>query len=328
MNGKEDSVEDAAVGWFVRMRDEPVSESDRAAFATWLAADPAHAAAFHDLERLWSGLDQVDRRPQPVPEASAPIPFPRPDADALHSPARRVVLRRMAVAASIAAVGGLGAYVATSPSLLADYATAAGEQRAVTLPDGSRLFLNTASAASAMFDPVRRHVVLHAGEAYFEVAKDAARPFTVVAGPGRLTVLGTAFSVRHEPDEVEVLVAESRVRVAGPDGGSAELGPGFGVRVTTSGLGPVESRDIQNALAWRRGRLVFDDVPLAEVLADLERYRRGRIVVMDEAVRHLPVTGAFTIANQDGVLDSIEQTLPVRVVRVTDLLVLVFARDA
>jgi len=318
------TAKDAAAEWFVRMRDEPVSEREAAAFRAWLDADPAHRAAYRDLERLWQGLDRVEPRPRAQSAPPRPVPVP-----VRAAPGRRTALRRMAIAASVVAAVALGGYAAAPPGLLADHRTGAGEQRTVSLADGSTVRLNTASAVSVDMAGGRRLVTLHAGEAYFEVAVDAARPFVVEAGPGRVTVLGTAFAVRRvDGGGADVIVTESRVAVAGPDGRAAIVEEGRGVEVTAAGPGRVTARHAQDALAWRRGRLVFDGAPLRDVLAEIERYRVGRIVVMDEAAATLPVTAAFSIDRTGAALDTIEDSLPIDLVRVSDLLVLVFADDA
>lgn len=303
--GQGSPAKDAAAEWFVRLRDDAVSDGDRAAFAAWRDADPAHAEAYREMERLWGGLDRIGDRI-----------------------GRRRALRRMAAAASVAAAVGAGAYALTPTGLLADHRTGAGEQRRVTLEDGSTAHLNTATALSADFTAGSRRIALHGGEAYFEVAKDAARPFVVEAAGGRIEALGTAFSVRHREGAVEVIVTESKVAVSGPGRAAAVVAAGQGVRITDAGVGRVAPADARRALAWRRGRLVFDNRPLGEVLAELERYRPGRIVIIDGGLASLPVTGAFAVADSDVTLETIERTLPLRLYRLSDLLVLVDADPA
>lgn len=315
--GSEARAEDAALAWFVRLRDEEVSEDDKATFRAWLGADPTNAQAYGEVVRLWGGLDGVSQRPSTLIH---PV--------ITHPPARRSALSRLAMAASLAAAFGLGAYALAPAGFLADHRTSAGEQRTVTLTDGSNMEINTASAISIAFDPEVRQVTLHGGEAYFEVAKDPTRPFVVDAGAGRIEVLGTAFSVRRFGDAVSVIVTESEVEVSGPDGRTAVVRAGQSLEVTESGgLGRTEPADAGKSLAWRRGRLVFDNRPLGEVLAELERYRTGRILIMDSALESLPVTGSFSIARPEDSLQTVERTLPLHLYRLSDLLILVFANS-
>ena len=307
------------MAWFVCLHDESVSDDDRVAFEIWRDADPAHAKAYGELERLWAGLGRIERRAQADDVADGA----RISEQSPASPDRRSVLRRMAVAASVLIVAGLGAYSLTPTGLLADHRTGPGEQRELVLEDGSIAHLNTATALSIDFDMDRRLIRLYDGEAYFEVAADVARPFVVATAFGRVEALGTAFSVRRTRQAVEVIVTESKVAVSARDDGKAIVAAGQGVRLTEVGLGAVTDSVASSALAWRRGRLVFNNRPLGEVLAELERYRRGRIVILDDAVASIPVTGSFAIVDTDITLDTIERILPVRVKRVTELLVLV-----
>ena len=324
------SVQDAAIEWFVRVRRRPVSPDHQAAFRAWLAEDPAHRAAYAELERLWANLDQIEPRPaiateMPARTAVTPGRGARCQArDGPRSLARRRALGGMGLVAAAAA----GVYVLAPPGIFAEYRTAAGDRRTVTLPDGTRAHLNTATALSFEFADGARRTVLHAGEVFFEVAADPARRFVVEAGPGRVQALGTAFAVHRRGAETDVIVTEGRVTVAmvqAPAAAGRELEAGQGLVVTRAGVGAATARDTDRALGWLRGRLVFEAAPLPQVLAEVERYRTGRIVVMDSALAALPVTGSFSVDDSDAALDTIEQTLPVRLVRVTDLLVLVFA---
>ena len=314
------SVKDEAAAWFVRLRDEAAGDDERAAFEAWRAADPAHAQAYREMEGLWSGLDRIERHPR-ARNVSRRM---RIRTDGPNVPGRRRVLRRLAAASVVVAVG-LGAYSLTPPGLLADQRTGPGEQRKIELADGSFAHMNTASALSVDVTADRRLIKLHDGEAYFEVARDRARPFVVETDAGLIEALGTAFSVRSTDGTVEVTVTESKVAISDSGGGRTVLTAGQGISVTASGLGEVARTDANQALAWRRGRLVFDSRPLSEVLAELERYRAGRIVILDGAVAALPVTGSFAIADTDATLETIERILPVRLRRLSDLLVLVDA---
>lgn len=307
------SVRDMATAWFVRLRDDNVTDDEKARFRTWLEADAAHAEAYQELERLWAGLDEIGQGEQRL---SAPPPV-------MAEAGRRSVLRN-ALAASVVLVIAIGSYGVTALNLLADHRTGTGEQRQIVLQDGSAVHLNTATALSVEFGADRRLITLHAGEAYFEVAGNPDRPFIVETGMGRVEALGTAFAVRHIDGGTDVLVTESRVAVSAPTGDERVLGEGEGISVTDTGLGSVTTGHAPQ-IAWREGRLVFENRPLGDVLREIDRYRRGTVVVLDGATSALPVTGAFSISDTDETLDIIEQTLPVRVFRVSNLLVMVGA---
>ena len=331
------AAKEAAVEWFVRLRDESVSQADANAFREWLAADPAHAAAYRDLDRLWNNLDDVALRPGRFSASHSDLRrgTDRSSRGLKGAFARlrrrgrerdqRTAFRPLVLVASFASAVAVGLYAFHFFEPPADYDTRTGEQQSVELLDGSRLYLNTASAASIEFTEARRTVLLHAGEIYVEVASDADRPFVVDAGTGTATALGTSFSVKRRHETFDVLVTSSRVDVVGSDVGSMIVEAGQGVRVTATGIQPVEQRSVQTALSWRSGRLVFDGLPLGEVLAELDRYLPGRVVIADSAVKAIPVTATFSIARIDTALETIEQTLPVRLIRLGDRLTFVFA---
>lgn len=336
MDKPEPAQHEAALEWFVRLRDAELSSEDRDAFATWLRADPRHAAAYREAETLWAALDQLDAETEasPTPPLEAPL-----DVEAAPLPARPARpanrLWHLAQAAAVAAVALLAAYTLAGPdpvgALLADYSTAVGARESHRLADGSTVELNGATAVSVDFAPGERKVTLRSGEAFFQVAKDASRPFVVDTALGRITALGTGFAVKIGDGFVDVTVAESRVAVAHAVGGRTELAAGQQLRLGRDHLGAVTTPAGVHALAWRDGKLVFRNTPLNEVIDELERQRPGRIELMDARLRDLKVTGAFNLeaggaAAGDKVLNAIAGAFPVRLVRVTDYVVLIFPR--
>ena len=207
--------------------------------------------------------------------------------------------------------------------LESDYATAVGERVPITLADGSRIHLNTHSALAVDFGSAARYVRLLRGEAWFEVSSDAARPFTVETPQGSVRVTGTSFGVRRDDGAMLVKLTEGDVQLSLP--GSAEtvgLAAGQQARLSAEGISDPVSFDRTAATAWLRGQMVFYDTPLAEVVASLNRYRPGRIVILDEELHRLKVSGVFTTDDPDAALTVIADTLPVGVTRLTRYLVL------
>ncbi|MFE0754363.1 FecR family protein [Inquilinus sp. NPDC058860] len=299
---------DQALRWFVRINAGDASAADRAAFEAWLAADPAHGREIDTLAGLWADLGRI---PDPRPSALPRTPlFGR----------RRVLAGGLA----FAGLGGAVALTGLPPALTSDIRTGTGELRTVTLADGTRVDLDAGSALSLAFSDSAREVSLDRGRALFTVAKDAARPFRVSAGPGRSTALGTQFVVHRWADEVTVAVMESAVVVAVPGtGGAAEARVAAGKQVSygPAGLGAVRKADGQVETAWRRGKLVFEDRSLRQVVAELGRYRSGSIAMTDGTLAELRVSGIFDVSDPDAALDAITRTLPVRVVSLTRYLV-------
>jgi transmembrane sensor len=307
------SVDDQAVQWFVLLRDDDATAEDRSAFANWLAADPAHEAAWRSVERMWGGLDAL-----------------APDAARLRRKPRRAGrLKGIAAAAVLLAVLGI-AWQMTPIGMLADYRTAVGERRVIALQDGSQVELGAASALDVAFSAGERRVKLLAGEAFFTVTKDAARPFVVAAENGEVKVLGTAFDVKIA-DGVTVAVTRNAVRVSARAGTTSSapivVTQGQTVRYDADGISAVSAADLDSIQAWRQGQLVFRNVPLDAVLAELQRYRSGRIALIGGALGQRRVTAVFDAHNADAALDTIAESLSLRVYRAAGLLTIIIPNN-
>ncbi|WP_457588586.1 FecR family protein [Ensifer canadensis] len=304
---------DEALAWFVRLTSGEVTAAERSAHATWMAASPLHRKEYEKLAGIWSDLDMLSdpRVPRGLPLAN-------------HTSA----IGRRSFLTGGAAVLGVAGYVGLNglpDFLLSDYETGTAELRDLALADGSRVSLDADTAITVDFIDNRRAVRLLRGRAHFEVAKDARRPFIVEAGAGTTTALGTRFVVHRWSDTVTVSVEESAVSVMAPDHSSAVLQVGQNVSYGETGLGDVGDVDVLSETAWRRGKLIFKDRPLRQVIADVNRYRAGTIRIVDSELDNLRVSGIFEIANPDGVLGALSAALPVRVLRLTDYLVLLRA---
>lgn len=301
-----DPIGDAAQDWLLLFATGTPSADDLARFEAWRAADPRHRAAYDEARALWNDIDDLQ------PAFAAP-------------PRRR---RGRAVAGGLIAAGILVAVMAAQPllrSLLADYRTTVGQQTAVTLPDGSTAYLNTDTAIDVAFDAARRRVTILRGEALFEVVKDPARPFDVVAVEGRATAVGTAFAVRDLDEAATVTVVEGAVRVTSPagigEGALVEAGQQLAYR-RGEAPGRAAKLDPTDATAWRRGAITIRDRTLPEALREIERYRPGRIVLLGDASRFQPVTARISLKDIDGGISALAATHRLSVVHVTDYLVI------
>lgn len=329
----DDVLAQAATTWFVRMTSDTVDEPDRRAFQAWLEHDPAHRAAYAEAENLWRELGG--------------IPDPRSNAARQTRPARDTSRQRvagrarqrwrprpsLALAASLVFVALVGlASFNGADRLRADHWTAVGETRELQLADGSIAHLNTDTAVALDYTEACRCLRLLRGEAFFSVTPDAGRPFRVAAGAGHAEALGTAFNVRDADETVTVAVSEGRVRVsrraAGRDAAdSVVLAPGETARYAAAGPIATARQAVARLTAWQQGKLVFADRPLREVVAELDRYRPGAILVLDSAIAGERFTGVVALADTDRALAAIEATLPVNVVRLTPWLTLLRAGD-
>ena len=303
-----------AAEWAVRLAGG-LSAAERRELNRWLAESPAHAAAFQEARTAWGKMGQLRLRPGKLAED----PVPPPNSPARRGPRRRCLTwkRGLASAACLLLLAVSATLWHGDPRLMltADHHTQAGERRLVTLPDGSRVELGPASAIKLDYSASARRVVLLSGLAHFTAAPAAnteSRPFVVAAANGQARVLGTEFMVAHVPGGAEVTVLEGRVEVArrAVEYGLARvLARGQAVRYSAAGLGSVRAVNARRATAWRRGRLIFDKAPLGEVVAALNRYRRGRIMITDPALASRRVSGIFQTTTPEAALATIARDL-------------------
>ncbi len=206
------------------------------------------------------------------------------------------------------------------PQFAQAFAAPQGQQTQVQLPDGSLLRLDTSTQLDVALYAQRREVRLAQGQAMFQVQGDAARPFDVLAGPVRITVVGTRFAVRYTPgmagyDGVRVAVEEGRVRVAAPGAAPVLLKAGQQVVTDAAGtLGPVVAVPPSGIAPWRAHRVSFDDTPLAQALAELGRYGPTGITLQDPQLGALRLTGTFDPRHLDNFVRALPRVLPVRAV--------------
>jgi transmembrane sensor len=303
-----DPVFRQALEWFLLVRDEKASDEDRAALETWLLADPAHGLAYARARRLWDRFDLV-----------------KPEYERL-SRSGRIGRRSLLLGGLVALVGAPSLYVVTRPEFSADYSTGIAERRTFTLPDGSTAELGSYSAASLQFTEEERRLVLHRGQGFFRVAAEARRPFLVEAAAGTTRALGTQFDVKLSDAEVTVAVLEHSVAVETPTAAPVVVREGWQISYGEDGPRPPARVDATGVKAWRQDRIVFEDVPLRRVLVELQRYRHGRIMLMDNGIGATPVTAIFETAHAEKALQTIAETLPVRIVNATAYLTFVYAR--
>lgn len=286
---------DQAAAWIARLRADDVSAGDRAQFACWLSEDVGNAAAFDRMLELWSDLGVLRALPIEIPRTAR---------------ARRWQLP-LGLAAAAAVVALLVLPRGAEPPAL-ELRTPVGGFRQVRLEDGSEITLNTDTALSVALRDEARTVTMDHGEVFFSVAPDAARPFSAVCGEASVTVLGTAFGASCDSGGMSVVVAHGRVRFATRVGGGAsrELGGGDAVRYDRQdNLAEISRVDPDKALAWQQRRLVFEDVPLAEVIGELQRYMEPALRIADPAAGTIRVSGVFSTAEPRLTLAALEKSL-------------------
>ena len=301
---EQDRIDTLAADWAARLRGDPLSQAERDALERWLDETPTHRAAFEEARLAWDmmGAMAAEARPRPVPRASA--------------------LYRWRAVASLAAclvvIFGLARFWLGDPYILvmADHRTAPGERASITLSDGSLLELGPESAVDLRFTKEERRIVLLSGLGYFDPApkgENEQRDFILESGNGASRALGTEFMVRELPGSVEVTVAEDAVEVSlvadRTDQPVLMLETGQSVRYGPDGFDTLVEVDLAQSLAWRRDRLIVSDAPLIELVAELNRYRRGRIVIANDTIAARRISGVFDPSEPSAVIEALKRDM-------------------
>jgi transmembrane sensor len=316
--------EEAATYWVARRRLGLMSAADEAAFAAW-RADPDNAAALADVDDMVEEVGAI--------AAFSEVRAMRQAALAAAPPKRPPWRAFGAVAASLVAVVLAGTYVANLPpapepaspaaSVIAvqRYVTGVGEQRAVTLADGSTMALNTGSVVEVAYGPARRDVRLLKGQALFQVAHNTARPFVVAAGDRTVTALGTKFDVRLDGAAVKVVLVEGRVAVEplrlrgieriAPVLARHTLDPGEELIAVPDANVQVASTDTVQATSWQRGQVIFRDNTIADAVAEMNRYSDTQLVVDDPRIAQLKISGVFGVTREEKFLAALTSFYPI-----------------
>lgn len=311
------AVLDEAADWLVRLNAPDASADDRAACERWRRRSPQHARAWERAERLLRTLGGL-------PPTLAMPALDRPRAQGRRAAAKLALLLAAGPSVWAAWQGWRWADSPEGPHWLADHHTGAGERRDVSLADGSTVSLNVSSAIDLRFDDAQRLIHLRAGEILVQSHPDPqhrqgvpSRPLRVRTAQGVLEALGTRFTVRQEGQATQVAVLEGAVRIT--PGAQAEraspgqvLQAGQGARFTALEVGSPTPVD-EGVAAWRQGMLLADRMPLADLAAELARYRGGW-VRCDPAVADLRVSGAYpvgTAADTERALVMLVSTYPI-----------------
>lgn len=306
-----------AAGWLVRFQSETLSASDRAAFERWRGRSAAHAAAWRRVEDMLRSFGQV-------PPALGARTLRQ-----LDQPARRQALRTVAGLLAAGPAAWLAWRELPWREWRADARTATGEQRQMLLADGTRLWLNTATAVDIQYTARQRQLWLRAGEILLASGRDPQqppRPLRVRTAFGSVRALGTRFMVRDAGHDIQVAVFEDAVEIHTDGDARRVLHAGQQARFDRAGIGPGRAADAA-LVSWEHGMLAAHNWRLADLVDELARYRRG-FLRCDPEVAGLRVSGAFPLGDIDASLRLLEKTLPVRIERVTPYWIKVAARSA
>lgn len=310
------SGEPDAAEWVARLQNRPNDLGLRRDFDSWLKADPANKDAYASASDAWARLGALSDEPE-ILAARA-----RLKAELAADQKRRHARPQMRWAAAVAALvtaGGFGTalWLATAPSDHAPavapaqtaqivYRTGVGEQKVITLADGSVATLSTDSVLRVTEMGARRALTLDRGEAFFQVAKNPQRPFVVTADGRTVTALGTAFNVRIDPGKWSVSLLEGKIRVADPAAhNSVDLLPGSRLEQQAGSTWAVAAADVAALTSWRDGSVTFDNQPLAEIVGELNRYSVRKIRIDSPRVAATPMSGRFKTGDVSGFVDAL-----------------------
>lgn len=313
-----------AAAWIARLHGEDRTATVEAGFKRWLAASPEHRAAFEMANEIWVGTEHVPKPATPAfvrwPKAGFVITWPR----------------ALAAAATIALLAvGIALY---SPD--SGLATGIGEQRNLSLEDGTRISLNTASRVRVRYDRAARRVELDQGEAFFEVAKHSDWPFIVTAGGKQVVARGTAFLVRRDEDSLAVTLVEGKVTVApagesvastpsatGSDahsnvperqvsGGATQditLAPGQRLTFADHERPRLDRPELDRVTAWQHGQVILDHTPLADAVAEMNRYSGVALKIEEPETGRAEVTGIFRVGDSENFAQAVAETYHLQV---------------
>jgi transmembrane sensor len=300
------SIPEQAAQWLLELAEQAPIQDRHHQFINWLKRSPQHVEEFlaiatlhQEIAEQSSSLAEIiavlksgnDRRAVPLfgptdatCEATRQVP-----------PRRRLYLL-WASAAALGLVALLVTQLPVTEPPPVSHTTELGEQRSIVLGDGSIVTLNTLSEATVRFDRSSRNVALITGEALFDVVSDPERPFVVETGTLSLNVIGTKFSVYRKKNSTRVAVVDGVVTAVSSRSPDQPLivRAGEGAVATAQGVSLTDDQfDVQKAIAWTQRRLIFDGAPLAEVVAEFNRYNRTPLIVEDVALANRAITTVF-----------------------------------
>lgn len=304
---------DEAARWHARLAAPDCTEFDRAGYRRWRSENDVHAKADAVAARVSANMAQLTASDSRL-AALAEQALESGTGTAAHRPRWHIPA---AIAASVAiavlVVRGFALHAWLPEPKPLTFSTGAREQSSVMLDDGSKVRVDIASDLALRITRTQRAIDLKKGRALFDVAKDAARPFTVRAGNGTVLALGTRFQVQHDSNRVTVTLADGAVLVSQAVAGIAHeerLQPGDQLVYATDGTYWARRKvDSDSTISWSSGRLIFRGVPIEEALAEINRYTSRKIQLGDASLKSLEVSGRFAIGDSTSVSKALTQVL-------------------
>lgn len=302
-----DTQLEQAAHWYACLRDGHASEQQKAQWNAWLNANPLHKQAWQWVEQMSAEFDPLRQAPQ---QSAQTLTLANQ-----RLKTRRQFLTGLAALSGTGLLGWLGWQTELYPNNLmaygADYRTETGEQRQITLADGTHIWLNTQTAINLQYSDKARRIQLLRGEIYIETATDAQRPFSVANTHGLMTALGTAFTIRQEKEQTLLAVYQGAVKIRTQNGDQQIIEAGSQTHFNKNNIALYQPAELARQV-WKRGILAIDNLTLREVIDELNRYHKGHISLAPE-ISHLTVYGNFPIQDTQRVLNMLASALPIQI---------------
>jgi len=288
-------IKAGAATWLARLRADDRTPADEAAFREWLAADPAHAAAFEAMNGVWDVAGPYDLRGK--------------------LPGTEDRISRRAVMAGVFVTAGVGGTFAMTQMAAANvYRTEVGEQKHALLPDGTELFLDTDTKLVVDLRKSLRNVVLEYGCANFRVAPDTKRPFAVNAAGSIIQGAQSTFDVRRDGDQVSVVLIQGRATVESIAQEPARvLADGDRLVFTPHKTIKRDKPNLLPLLAWHTGQALFQGETLLEAASEMNRYSALKLVIADDRIEDMKVSGLYRVGDNAIFAQALEKLLPVTI---------------
>ena len=296
-SGPPDDVQAEAALWLVRLQSDTRSEAQVAAFRRWLSASEDHAVAFEAVNSTWDisgGLPRDLRGAVHVPVASS---------------------RRKVMAGAAALFAGSGAFVFWRSAEARTFKTEVGEQKHVSLDDGTRIFLDTDTRLVVRFDANQRQTQLQYGRVNFQVAADPARPFVVSAAEAKVIAEPSNLDVRLDDRRLSVVLVKGSVELVRASAQPEKIQTGERLIIDSQGFSRRDRPALTPLLAWQTGQAIFEDGRLRDAAAEMNRYSNMKLVIADPETGELRVSGIYAVGDNVAFANSVARLLPVRLVQ-------------
>ncbi|MCF7980721.1 MAG: FecR family protein [Pseudomonadales bacterium] len=321
----------AEADWFAKIHSGSTDPDVEAKFSEWLKQNPKHQDEFERCELIWELSKDLKNDPEISPYLDECNNLIAAQTTKTSRTQRKWRISMALVASLLVFV--LAAVLISLPTPEENYATIVGEQRLVTLADGSSIALNTDTQLSVLFTKQQRSVSLSHGEALFSVAKDSNRPFIVHAANGTTRAVGTRFNILLQDNMTTVSVLEGIVEVSSKISAPKEnqiatrLTEGQAVNYYDGMLAKARPADLVRIEAWRAGKLDFESSRLIDVINEHNRYTTRKIVIADDTIKNLLVSGIFRIGENDPLIFALENSFDLHAIDRDNVVILVAGKQ-